>query len=70
MSVTVEDGLRALEEAAIHARTIVVDLDEAYLRHIAEVEAMPSNQPGADKTWGETSADAVGHHFAKAVRVR
>lgn len=47
---TLEDGLRALAEAAEEARSIRIELDEAYLRRIAEVEALPENQSGADKS--------------------
>lgn len=51
MAHTLEDGLRALREAAEQAPSIRLDLDERYLRAIALVEAMPSNQSGADKSW-------------------
>jgi hypothetical protein len=47
---TLEDGLRALAEAAEEAKSIRIELDEAYLRRIAEVEALPENQSGADKS--------------------
>jgi len=70
MGVTLDDGLRALEEAAVQARSIVIELDEEYLRHIAEVEAMPANQPGSDKTWVWEAFDASERHFANAVLVR
>jgi hypothetical protein len=47
---TLEDGLRALREATELARTIRIDLDDQYLRWIAEIESRPENQPGADKS--------------------
>ena len=51
MKPTLEDGLRALREATDLAASIRIDLDEAYLRAIALVEARPENQSGADKSW-------------------
>ena len=50
MRSTLEDGLRALREAAELAASIRIDLDDRYLRAIALVEALPENQSGADKT--------------------
>jgi hypothetical protein len=50
MKPTLEDGLRALAAAAEEAKSIRVELDEAYLRGIAEVEALPDNQSGVDKS--------------------
>jgi hypothetical protein len=47
---TLEDGLRALDEAAALAKDIRVELTEDYLRLIAAVEALPQNQSGADKS--------------------
>jgi hypothetical protein len=46
----VDDALRALAEAAEEAPRIEVKVDEACLRRIAQVEAMPQNQSGADKS--------------------
>ncbi|MDO8677027.1 MAG: hypothetical protein Q7R30_00455 [Acidobacteriota bacterium] len=51
MRPTLEDGLRALQEAAESAKSIRIDLDEDYLANIARVEARPENQSGADKSW-------------------
>jgi hypothetical protein len=47
---TLEDGLRALREATELAAAIRIDLTEEYLQLIAAVEALPENQPGADKS--------------------
>ena len=69
MGVTLDDGLRALRESAALARSIRVELDDAYLRRIAEVEAMPANQSGSDKTWVWQLFDASARHFAQAVQV-
>ena len=70
MAHTLEDGLRALREAAEQAPAIRIDLDERYRRAIALVEAMPSNQSGADKMWMARLVDASAKHFARAVRVK
>ena len=51
MRPTLEDGLRALQEAAELAAAIRIELDDEYLRAIALAEALPQNQSGADKTW-------------------
>ena len=50
MKPTVEDGLRILREAAEQAAQIRIELTDDYLALIARVEAMPENQPGADKS--------------------
>jgi hypothetical protein len=51
MESTLEDGLRILAEAAELAKFIRIDLTEDYLQLIAQVEAMPRNQSGADKSY-------------------
>ena len=51
MKSTLEDGLRILAEATELAKSIRIDLTEDYLRLIAQVEAMPRNQNGADKSY-------------------
>lgn len=66
MAHTLEDGLRALREAAEQAPSIRIDLDERYRRAIALVEAMPANQSGADKTWVWRMESACRRHFANA----
>jgi hypothetical protein len=48
---TLEDGLRALEEAAELARSIRIELDDDCLRAITLAEAQPQNQSGTDKSW-------------------
>lgn len=69
MEPTLEDGLRMLREATELAKDIRIELDDDYLRAIAVVEAMPDNQPGADKTWVWRLEHASRDHFAKARRV-
>jgi hypothetical protein len=68
MDPTLEDGLRALDEAAELAKSIRIELDEEYLRLIALVEALPSNQSGADKTWVWRMDAAFREHYRKAKR--
>lgn len=47
-----ERALRILEEFARAPREVgPVTLSREYLDHIARVEALPQNQPGADKSW-------------------
>jgi hypothetical protein len=50
MTPDVELALRAIRIASIRARTIRTDLADDYLDLIHTVEALPENQPGADKT--------------------
>ena len=50
MRSTVEDGFRVLREASEQAAEVRVELTGEYLALIARVEAMPQNQPGADKS--------------------
>jgi len=50
MKPTLEDGLQALREAAELARHIKIELTDEYLALIAQVEALPQNQSGVDKS--------------------
>lgn len=61
-----EDGQRALDDAAHAAIAIRIDLDERYLRAIARVEALPANQTGMDKGWVWRVLDGSARHFARA----
>ena len=45
-------------------------LTEEYLRAVKQVEALPADQDGADKTWVETVVRQSLEHFAKARRIR
>jgi hypothetical protein len=47
---TLQDGLRALQEASELAADIRVELTDRYVRLIEAVEALPENQTGADKS--------------------
>lgn len=50
MDPELDDGLRALDEAAKAAESIRIEVDDQYVRWIAELEARPDNQSGTDKT--------------------
>jgi hypothetical protein len=49
MDQELERVLRGLEEAAEFARTYRFEITPDYVALIERVEAMPRNQPGADK---------------------
>ena len=68
MGPTLEDGLRALREAAEQAPSIRIDLDENYLRAIALAEALPCNQPGANKSWVSRMDSAFREHYRRVRR--
>ena len=70
MKRSLADGLRALHEASELAKSIRVELDAAFLRGIALIEALPDNQSGADKTWVHRLVRESDEHFAKAARKR
>lgn len=70
MRLTLEDGLRMLREAAEQAPSIRIDLDDRYLRLIAQAEALPQNQSGADKSWVWKMEAAFQHFYTVARRVR
>lgn len=50
MKPTLDDALRALDEGTAFAKSFRFDLTEDYLHLIAQVEALPQNQSGADKS--------------------
>lgn len=64
MNPTLEDGLRALEEATEQAKAIRIELDDNYLALIAQVEGRPDNQSGSDKSWVWRMDRAFRDHFA------
>lgn len=67
MRPTLEDGLRALRESTEMAKSVRIDLDDAYLANIARIEARPENQSGADKSW-VWRMDAAFQHFYRVAR--
>jgi hypothetical protein len=50
MDADLERALRALDEAAEFAKSYRFEMTEDYLALLAQVEAMPRNQSGADKS--------------------
>jgi len=68
MKSTVDDGLRILREAAEQAAQIRIELTDEYFALIAQVEAMPENQAGADKSWVARLLQWSTEHYAKATR--
>ena len=66
MKSTLEDGLRVLAEATELAKSIRIDLTDDYLQLIAQVEAMPRNQDGADKSYVWRADRAYRDFFARA----
>lgn len=70
MKPTLEDGLRALREAAELAPHIKIELADDYLALIAQVEAMPQNEAGSDKSWVWRLLEWSRTHYARAVLVR
>ena len=66
MKSTLEDGLRALEEATDLAKAIRIELTADYLRLITQVEAMPQNQSGTDKDYVSRRARAFKASFTNA----
>jgi hypothetical protein len=67
MRADTERALQILDEAL---RTVpaheVIDLDHDYRHLIAAVEALPENQPGADKSWVWARYAAYRDHFRVA----
>jgi hypothetical protein len=58
-------ALRGLDEAAEFARTYRFELTDDYLALIARVEALPQNQPGADKSGVWRAMDAYKDFFRR-----
>jgi len=64
-----ERALRAIDAATVEFARLLgpLPLSEAYLP-VEWVEALPGNQPGADKTWLWPSSERDRLHFARARR--
>ena len=67
-----EKALRILDEIrkTVPLETRPVVLTASYLRAVKQVEALPANQDGADKTWVERVMVQSRQHFTKARRIR
>lgn len=68
MDPELERALRALEEAAEFARTFRFEMTDDYLALIAQVEAMPRNQSGSDKSGMWRTLRAFTDSFRNVVR--
>jgi hypothetical protein len=66
MTPELERALHALEEAAEFARTYRFDLSDDYLRLIAQVEALPQNQSGSDKSWVSALVESSATFYKRA----
>ena len=61
--------LRGLEEATAFARSYQFELDAEYLRLISQVESLPENRPGADKTGGWLGSRADRERLFRSARL-
>ena len=63
-----ERALKILGEFAKAPREVgPVTLSQEYLDHIARVEALPQNEPGADKSWVYRAIQSSRRTHASAV---
>lgn len=67
-----ERALRILDEVrrTVRLETRPVVLGAEYVRAVKQVESLPENQDGADKTWVERVVRESREHFARARRIR
>lgn len=65
-------ALRILDEIrrTVPLETRPVVLSEDYIRAVKQMEAVPENEDGADKTWVERVLRQSREHFAKARQIR
>ena len=70
MDPELKRAIRALEEAAEFAKSYRFEMTEDYLALLAQVEALPQNHPGADKSWVWRLIDSSTRFYKSAVRVR
>ncbi len=70
MDSAADKALRAIDAAVAEVARLSgpVALDDAYLRAIERVEALPANQSGSDKTWVWEAIERDRNHFARARR--
>jgi len=62
-------ALRGLEEATAFARSYQFELDAEYLRLISQVESLPENSPGADKSGGWLGSRADRDRLFRSARL-
>lgn len=70
MDPELERALRALDDAAEFAKSYRFEMTEDYLALLAQVEALPQNSAGADKSWVWRLLDSSARFYKSAVRVR
>ena len=65
-------ALRILDEIrkTVPLETRPVVLSAEYLHAVRQVEALPENQDGADKTWVERAQREFREHYAGARQIR
>ena len=69
MDAELEHALRGLDEAVEFAKSYRFEMTEDYLALLAQVEALPQNRPGADKTWVWRLLDSSARFYKSAVQV-
>lgn len=70
MDPELERVLRGLDRAAEFAKTYRFEMTDDYRALIAQVEALPQNRQGADKSWVWRLIDSSARFYKSAVRVR
>ena len=70
MDPELERVLRGLDEAVEFTKSFRFEMTEDYLALLAQVEAMPQNRPGTDKSWVWRLADSSARLYKDAVLVR
>jgi hypothetical protein len=69
MDEALQRALQAIaEEEAEARRKGPIELDDAFWRAIARIEAAPWNQDGADKTWVHRLMEDDREYFRRVVR--
>jgi hypothetical protein len=70
MDSPADKAFRAIDDAVAEVARLSgpVKLEEAYLRAIERVEALPENQSGSDKTWVVEAQRQFREHFRRARR--
>ncbi len=56
-------------EAEAAAEEFLSQRWDQYLEMVRQVEALPGNQSGTDKTWVDEATEAYRQHYRSAVRV-
>ena len=62
--------LRGLHDAVEFAKSYRFEMTEDYLALLAQVEGLPQNCPGVDKSWIWRLIDSSARFYKSAVQVR